>query len=75
MPRVIPITAGPITDPAIAVATCEILTSQKFCEKRMMADAMAVNMAEITTYLRLCGVASIKAPAGAASQPKKANHS
>ena len=30
----------------MAVATCDMLTSQKFCEKRMIAEAIAVKMAD-----------------------------
>ena len=37
-----PATAGPIAAPAIAVATCETATSQKFCDRRMIIDASTV---------------------------------
>jgi hypothetical protein len=39
MPSVIPLTAGPIAAPAIAVAIWETATNQKFCERRMTAEA------------------------------------
>src|ERR1700722_2558542 len=64
MPRVIPVTAGPIVAPAIAVATCERVTGQNACESRMVAEARTVQAPGITTNQRLLFDASTQAPAG-----------
>src|SRR5579863_4904797 len=64
MPRVIPVTAGPIAAPAIAVATCERAIGQKACEIRMAADARTVQIPGMTTSQRLLSDASTQAPAG-----------
>src|ERR1700722_10048145 len=59
-----PDTAGPIAAPAIAVATCDIVTSQKFCEIRIRPDAVTVQIPGMITQSFLCLVASTNAPAG-----------
>src|ERR1700722_16433280 len=59
-----PDTAGPIAAPAIAVATCDIVPSQKFCEIRIRPDAVTVQIPGMITYSFLRLVASTNAPAG-----------
>ena len=44
MPSVMPLTAGPIAAPAIAVATCDAATSQKLCDSRMIIEARTVQI-------------------------------
>ena len=49
IPSVMPVTAGAMAAPAIAVATCAIATVQKDCESRMNAEANTVHAPEIAT--------------------------
>ena len=65
MPSVMPLTAGPMAAPAMAVAICEADTSQNDCESRITAEASTVQMPGTMTYSRLRDVPSISAPAGA----------
>jgi hypothetical protein len=59
-----PDTAGPIAAPAIAVETCDSVTSQKLCESRTMPDAITVQMPGMMMQSFLCLRASTSAPAG-----------
>jgi hypothetical protein len=69
-PSVIPITAGPIAAPAIALAACAEATTQTCCETKINPEAATVNSPARITHARLRVVASITAPAGtAASSP------
>ena len=49
MPSVMPLTAGPIAAPAIAVATCDVATSQNSWLNSTMADASTVQMPGMMT--------------------------
>ena len=49
MPSVMPATAGTMAAPAMAVATWDSVTSQKFCEIRMIAEASTAQMPGNTT--------------------------
>jgi hypothetical protein len=44
-----PVTAGTIAAPAIAVAICEAATSQNACESRASAEATTVQMPGMMT--------------------------
>jgi hypothetical protein len=44
-----PDTVGPIAAPAMAVATCDTVTSQKFCDSRMIPDAITVQIPGMMT--------------------------
>ena len=52
MPSVMPVTAGTIAAPAIAVATCEPATAQKFCQSRMIEEAAKARQTLAITHDR-----------------------
>ena len=49
MPSVMALTAGTMAAPAIAVATCEVATSQNSCESSTIAEAATVQMPGMIT--------------------------
>ncbi len=52
MPSVMPVTAGPIAAPAIAVATWLTVTTSPACENRIRNDAITVQMPVTMTISR-----------------------
>ena len=59
-----PMSAGPMTAPAMALAACDEATTQNRPETKANPDATTVNTLATTTQTRLRVVASMSAPAG-----------
>lgn len=64
MPSVMPVTAGPIAAPAMAVAIWLAVTTTHDCDHRMRKDASTVQVPVMTTTQRFRLVWSMNAPAG-----------